>query len=287
MVPARSAQEYLVELLRARWSSPPVALWRAVELSAAAQESYARPLMDLGCGDGLVARILFGPVGVDVGVDPWGDQVARAARSGAYRWVQQADGRNLPYADGTFATVFSNSVLEHIADLPPVIRDIGRVLRGPDSAEGGPAGRFIITVPSDAFSQFLHFYQARLEAGDRAGAERYVEEVDARLAHYHYHTPEEWAEILAEGGMVVEKARYYMPEAVERHWDRMNARFGISGWSLWRWLASPRLRGLGYQGLLRRLVGSVLARAWRPYCEMKVPPDQKGGGLLVIARKVD
>lgn len=269
--------DYLTLALHSYWFAPPVALWRAVELRTAAQESYPRPLLDLGCGDGLIASILFGPGGVDVGIDPWAEQVRKAARSGAYRWVQRADGHRLPYRDGTFATVFSNSVLEHIPDVSPVVAEAGRVLR--------PGGRFIFTVPSDAFHQLLYFYQSRRAAGKEACAQAYAAEVDVRLAHYHYHSPSEWADLLAGSGMALEKACYYIPEAVEHLWDLMNERFGIGRRSLWGLLVSPRLRRLPYQRWLARWVVRHFSCAWRDLYEMDVPEGEKGGGLLVVARR--
>ncbi len=278
-------RDFLVELLGAYWFAPPVALWRAVELRTAAEESYTPPILDLGCGDGLVAHALFGPGGVEVGLDPWAEQLRKAARSGVYRWVLQADGLSIPCADGSFATVFSNSVLEHIPDVAPLVQEVGRVLRPPDPAHSRPGGRFIFTVPSDAFRSLLHFYQERKQAGDPEGAERYAAQVDRWLTHHHYHTPHEWAELLAEGGMEVEKARYYIPEPVERLWDRMNSRFGLRKRSLWGILASPRLRWLGHQPLLARWVVRRFSQVWRPYYEMDVPPGGVGGGLLVVARR--
>lgn len=272
-----SSRDYLVPLLETYWFAPPVALWRAVELRAAARVTYPRPLLDLGCGDGLIAGILFGPGGVDAGIDPWQEQLQQAARSGVYRFVQQAEGHRLPYAGETFTTVFSNSVLEHIPDVTPVLRAVGRVLQS--------GGRFIFTVPSDAFRLLLHFYQERVAAGDVEGAQQYAAQVDARLAHHHYYTPEEWAELLAQGEMELEVADYYIPEPVERLWDRMNVRFGIGQRSWWTVLASPHLRSLGYQRIARRWVVRSLGRTWRPYYEMDVPTGEKGGGLLLIGRK--
>lgn len=271
-------RDFLTDLLRTYWFAPPVALWRAVELRTAAAETYRRPLLDLGCGDGLIGNVLFGPDGADVGFDPWSEQVQQAARCGVYRYVQQANGQHMPYPSNTFATVFSNSVLEHIPDLAPVLSEVGRVLR--------PGGRFVFTVPSDAFCRLLYFYQARLEAGDAAAAEAYAARVDALLAHHHYHTPTEWGELLARGEMALEKALYYLPQPVEQIWDRMNARFGIGQPSLWGFLASPRLRNLGYQPLLARWVVRRFARAWRQPYEMEVPTGEKGGGLLLVGRKV-
>jgi SAM-dependent methyltransferase len=268
-----------------------VALWRAVELKAASEpcRRSERPLLDLGCGDGLVGRILFRtPGAVDVGLDPWPGQLRRAAAGDTYRRVHQADGRALPYPNGTFATVFSNSVLEHIADLEPVLHEVGRVLRF--------EGRFIFTVPSDAFRRMLDGYRRQMAAGDPKSAEAYALSVDQRLEHQHYHTPDEWQELLFGAGLTLLKARYYMPEEVERLWDRMNARYGVgqrTSWEggsppkwralLWTLLVSPHLRPLGVQRLLRRLVVKRLSRCWRPYYEMDVEPGSKGGGLLILA----
>jgi SAM-dependent methyltransferase len=273
------SRDFLSELLATYWFAPPVALWRAIELRVASEERYERPMLDFGCGDGLVARALFGPGGtVDVGFDPWLAQLRRAHHSDAYRHLQSAEGERLPYGSGSFATVFSNSVLEHIPDPEPDLREIGRVLQ-----EGG---KFIFTVPSDRFRVLLDGYARRLDAGDPEGAEAYANRVDARLAHYHYHTPEEWRQLLAAGGMSLERSRYYVPASVMGLWDRMNVWFGIgrarSGWGL---LASPRLRRLGHQPLLRRALIRRLSRAWRPYYLMDVADGEKGGGLLMAARK--
>lgn len=280
-------QDYLTELLTSYWFAPPVALWRAIELRVAAEERYDRPLLDLGCGDGLIARVLFADEPpVEVGFDPWLEQLQQAARSGVYEHVDQAAGHQLPYPDASFATVFSNSVLEHIPDVAPVLSEVGRVLRRPEPAKGQPGGRFIFTVPSDAFRRQLDGYVRRMDAGDEEGAEAYATAVDERLAHHHYHTPEEWRTLLNDAAMTLVKARYYIPEPVERFWDRINRRYGIGERaSLWSVLASPRLRPLGYQALLRRLIVRRLGRRWRSYYTMDVPPGEKGGGLLIVAQR--
>ena len=282
-------RDYLTELLNTYWFAPPVALWRAVELRTAAEETYARPLLDLGCGDGLIARVLFGkpsppaplPGGegeiVDVGLDPWPEQLRQAAQSGMYRHVDLARGNRMPYPSGAFATVFSNSVLEHIPDPQPVVREAGRVLR--------QGGHFTFTVPSDAFRTLLDGYARRMAAGDAAGAEAYARSADRWLAHHHYHTPDEWRDILATAGMTLVTARYYVPQPVARLWDRMNRRYGIGQRSVWSVLVSPRFQALGYQVILRRLVMRNLSRRWRAYYEMDVPVGEKGGGLLVVGQR--
>jgi SAM-dependent methyltransferase len=273
------ARDYLVEALDAYWFAPPVALWRAVELRIAAQESYEGPLLDLGCGDGLVARVLFGSEAqIDAGVDLSEVQLRRAEQTGAYRLVALAAGAGLPFVDQSYATVLSNSVLEHIPDLTPVVREVGRLLM--------PDGHFIFTVPSEVFRSYLQGYAKRKEAGDLRGAEKYAAAVDALLEHHHYYNPSDWRHLLATVRLNVVKTLYYIPQEVEHLWDRMNRLFGVGKrLSPWGVLVSPRLRSLRYQDFLRRLVVRTLSTRWRPYYEMDVPPGGTGGGLLVVARR--
>lgn len=273
-------RDYLTLLLDQYWFAPPVALWRAVELRTLAAETFPRPLLDLGCGDGLIAQVLFAGEPPDVvGCDPWWAQLRQAPQCGRYAHLQQALGGALPYPDAQFAGVFSNSVLEHIPDLPPVLREAARVLR--------PGGRFIITVPSDAFRRLLAGYRQRAAVGDFAGAEAYASAVDRRLEHHRYPSPAEWTTMLQAVGLHLTRAHYYVPAQTMEVWDRANGAYGVyeDGRPFYRWLASPRLRRLGYQSLLRRQVVRTLGQRWRRAYELDVPAGGVGGGLLVVAVK--
>ncbi len=274
-------RDYLTRLLEAYWFAPPVALWRSVELRTLACESFLRPILDLGCGDGLIASVLFdGEAPLEAGFDPWWEQLRQGAASGRYVSVQQAYGNAMPYRSGSFGTVFSNSVLEHIPDVEPVLQESGRVLR--------PGGRFITTVPSDAFRRLLSGYRNCAAVGDFDGAELYAQHIDERLEHYHYHSPQEWAALLERAGIRLLAARYYLPASVAAMWDKSNADFGITEprRPLYHWLASPRLRWLGFQPFLRREVVRRLSRSWRRAYEMDVPEGGVGAGLLVVGEKV-
>lgn len=273
-------RDYLSLLLDHYWFAPPVALWRAVELRVLATEPFPRPILDLGCGDGLIAEVLFaGEAPLETGFDPWWAQLRKSAASAMYGNVQQAYGNAMPYPDAAFACVFSNSVLEHIPDLPPVLREAQRVLR--------PGGRFITTVPSDAFRHLLAGYRKRISVGDEAGAEAYASSVDRKLEHYRYPTPDAWADLLKEAGMRLLYTRYYIPAPVAAIWDTANVTYGITEGSspFFRWLASPKLKALGYQRWVRRQVVRLLSREWRSAYEMDVPEDGVGAGLLVVGEK--
>ena len=275
------ARDYLTLMLNQYWFAPPVALWRAIELRTLAAAPFTRPILDLGCGDGLIAEVLFaGEPPVDAGFDPWLEQVRKAPKTGAYRGVQQASGNAMPYPDAQFATLVSNSVLEHIPHLEPVLRESARVLQ--------PGGCLLVTVPSDAFRALLAGYRDRQAAGDADAAEAYAADVDRILEHHRYPSPDQWERLLAPAGLALREARYYIPPDVEALWDEANRAYGIhpEGNPLFRWLVSPRLRTLGYQRIVKRWVVRRLSRRWRNAYEMDVPADGVGGGLLILAEKV-
>jgi len=275
------SRDYLTQLLEQYWFAPPVALWRAVELRILAAECFPRPALDLGCGDGLIAQVLFaGDPPIEMGFDPWLTQVRKAPAAHTYITVQQALGNAMPYSSNHFATVFSNSVLEHIPDLAPVLREAVRVLK--------PGGKFIATFPSDAFRQLLAGYRSRIAVGDPEGAEAYATKVDCRLEHHRYLSPKAWHDLLGGLGLRLVRHNYYIPAEVAVVWDRANSTYGIHehGLPIYRWLASPRLRKLGYQKWIKRAIVRRLSVRWRCLYEMDVAQDASGAGLLVVAEKV-
>lgn len=152
----------------------------------------AEPVLDVGCGDGHFASVAF-PRPLATGMDPAAGVLREARQRGAYRVLVQALGDALPYADGTFATVVSNSVLEHIPGVDAVLGEIARVL--------APDGRFIFCVPGDHFTELLFFprlfRRLRLEGPARA-YERYFNHISR---HHHCDGSEVWRERLSSAGL--------------------------------------------------------------------------------------
>ncbi len=276
-----STRDYLSLLLNQYWFAPPVALWRAIELRTLAKESFLRPVLDLGCGDGMITQVLFeSDPPIEVGFDPWLEQVRKAPATGVYDAVQQAQGAAMPYESETFGTVLSNSVVEHIPDLAPVLTEAVRVLR--------PGGRLILTVPSDAFRRLLAGYRDRVAVADFDGAEAYARGVDSWLEHHRYPSPDDWGTMLQRVGLTLLRAVYYVTPQAMTLWDRGNTTYGVRETGspvLFRWLASPRLRHLGYQSLVRRWVVRTLGQRWRQAYAADVPTDGVGGGLLIVGEK--
>ncbi len=172
------------------------ALLRAVEADFYEALPITAPALDLGCGDGHFAQVTF-PFPLDVGLDPWWPPLREARDRRGHRWLTYADGAAMPFADGAYRTIVSNSVLEHIPDVDPVLHEVARVL--------APDGRFHFCVPGPNFRQFLsvaRFFDALHLA---PLAEAYRKAFDRVSRHRYYLTPEAWTEKLTEVGLVVER----------------------------------------------------------------------------------
>jgi len=95
----------------------------------------ARRVLDVGCGEGQVAR-LASRLGAQrvVGVDPTWAQIEAAAGRGGGPAYARSGAAALPFADGSFDAVVACLVFEHIRDVDAAIAEVGRVLV--------PGGRF-------------------------------------------------------------------------------------------------------------------------------------------------
>jgi len=83
-------------------------------------------LLDVGCGDGGVARLLRGRVGEVVAVDIAESPQWRDQRGITFR---VADGEQLPFEDGSFDLVHSKDSLHHMDDPARALAEYRRVLR--------------------------------------------------------------------------------------------------------------------------------------------------------------
>jgi malonyl-CoA O-methyltransferase len=115
-----------------------------------------RRILDLGCGTGrhTLALVRAGARVTALDQSPEMMAIARRKLQGhPVDWVLHALPAPLPLADAVFALVVAGLVVEHVADLPALLREVVRVLvpRGrlvlsalhPDRTAGGQRARFI------------------------------------------------------------------------------------------------------------------------------------------------
>ncbi|HMN11722.1 MAG TPA: class I SAM-dependent methyltransferase [Bellilinea sp.] len=164
------------------------------------------PILDVGCGDGQFAEITFDSK-IDVGLDPWLQPLREARTRNVYDVLTYAPGQHMPYPDGTFSTAFSNSVLEHIDDLQPVLNETSRVLKS--------GGVFYFCVPNHNFDPNLSI--GKLLEKMRFGklSKRYRNWFEKIARHINLDSPEVWTERIETAGMKVEKHwNYFSPKAL-------------------------------------------------------------------------
>jgi SAM-dependent methyltransferase len=127
----------------------PIHQWTVnVILAEVDQDLDGQPLLDLGCGEGLVARALAQRGARVTGVDLSKRLIGHARRQEARRPLgihyRVGDARTLSdLPDGRFAGVVANLSINDMPDLDQVIGAVGRVLR--------PGGWWVFTVPHPCF----------------------------------------------------------------------------------------------------------------------------------------
>ena len=92
-----------------------------------------KTVLDVGCAGGFMSEALDARGAAVTGIDPAEDAIA-AAQAHAQQGSRDIRydvgvGEALPYADESFDAVVCVDVLEHVADLEQVIREIARVLK--------------------------------------------------------------------------------------------------------------------------------------------------------------
>ena len=152
------------------------------ERLAALVEPGAR-VLDLGCGDGHLLRILAARGCNAIGLDLSAGELARAFSGHAIQTdVVQARAQALPFAGGSFDVAVSHLSLMLFVDLDTVVAELARILV--------PGGRFAamlgggpVAEPADAFHDFLAIARFATPVVGRS-----ISEADFRALFASWHT---------------------------------------------------------------------------------------------------
>lgn len=194
--------------------------WRTIEwrLWKPMVNGLERPLADVGCGDGEFGKALFPQI--DFGFD------GEAATLGhcdpqVYLQTGLTDIREeLPVPPGSLATIFSNSVLEHIDHVERALQRFAFALR--------PGGVLVFTVPSSGLIRAFSTVYGRA----------FCDRLNGVLGHRNLWTATEWTSKLTAAGFRDVATRGYMTDAAaqwfaSRHlppWTQINRRARVAAW---------------------------------------------------------
>ena len=209
------------------------ALLRAVEADFYKEFELASPVLDLGCGDGQFASQVFKKQ-IDVGIDPTLGSLREAKGYKAYKGLSQSVGARLPFADASFVSGFSNSVLEHIQDLQPVINETARVMK--------KGALFLFCVPNHRWQENLAISGLLKRIGLKGWANAYVRLFTRISRHVNMLSPEEWKAKLDKAGFDLNRYWHYFPPAA-LHALEWGHYFGMPSWVaralIGRWVLAP------------------------------------------------
>ena len=246
-----------------------LAIERSLESKIYQKLIIAPPILDLGCGDGLFAHLVFDEK-IDTGVDPNPRELTRAAELGGYRELIQCYGASIPRPDSSYNTVLSNSVLEHIPELQTVFREIFRILV--------PGGFFYFTVPTDLFEKYSAVSRLLRAFKLNQLALRYERFYNNFWHQNNCFPPEIWREIVESQGFIVTDIYTYDPQKICTINDLL-VLFSLFSYimkkSVNRWILLPRLRRIWVPLFLPAITKLI----------EKADQSDHGGLVFISARK--
>jgi SAM-dependent methyltransferase len=176
---------------------------------AAEELAGAQRVLDVGCGEGQVARLAAGRVNATtvVGVDPTWAQVVVAHQRGGGPAYARADAGALPCRTASLDAVVACLVFEHVRAVDAAIAEVGRVLR--------PGGRFcfflnhpLLQTPNSGWidDQILDPPEQYWRIGPYLVEDETVEQVESGVFIPFIHRPlSRYVNALAANGLLVER----------------------------------------------------------------------------------
>lgn len=171
----------------------------------------ARRILDVGCGEGQVARRLAADGAEVVALDPTAAQVVEAhARGGGPTYVR-AGAERLPCRDDAFDAVVVCLALEHVADFEAALWEVARVL--------APEGRFLLLVghpllqaPGSGWIEDTIVDERYWRIGEYLREDTAVDEVAPGVTFEFIHRPiHRYVNAMSAAGLLIERMDEPMP----------------------------------------------------------------------------
>ncbi len=250
-----------------------LALRECVRLAAMRGVELPEPILDVGCGDGIFARLCY-PDRQVWGIDINPNEVRRAQSTATYSTLICGSVTTTDLPSGYFKSAIANCSLEHVPDISGAFRTISKAL-----APGAP---FVLIVPTPDWTHELIVPRVLEAVGLGALARSYRDGLDQIFYHVHLYDPKRWEALLAAEGFVVDRVEPIVSSGVTGAFDVLLYP-SVSGWLVkkltGRWTLMPAVRRA--LAVVPRSVVRALASALRRDVE-----SMKPGEIVIHARKV-
>jgi SAM-dependent methyltransferase len=251
-----------------RFAPAALALRECARLRAVREIELDEPILDVGCGDGLFARLAY-PGRQTWGIDINPSEVQRAQATQSYSTLICGNICAVDLPRGFFSSAIANCSLEHVPDLRGALTNIRGTLK--------PGARFVLIVPAPTWTSEL----ATVELLDRLGlhglARAYGDGLDKVFSHIHLHDESAWVKFLEEAGFEEVTSRPIVDRGTAWAFDVMlyPSLFAYFTKKLTgRWVLMPGLRLLSVD-----IVRAVL-NAWGG----RVPKGRSPGEYLLVCK---
>ena len=173
----------------------------------------ARRVLDVGTGEGQVARLAHAEGAWVVGIDPSRAQLEAAARRGGGAHYIRGEGADLPFRRASFDAAVACLVFEHIDDAAGALSEVARVLE--------PGGRFLfflnhplLQTPGSGWIDDRILEEQYWRIGPYLIEDETVEEVEKDIFIPFIHRPlSRYVNALAEGGLYLTRMEEPAPPA--------------------------------------------------------------------------
>jgi SAM-dependent methyltransferase len=174
------------------YSPTALAIKECARLSVVRRYACPGPVLDVGCGDGLFARMAFEDAEV-WGIDIDAKEGRWASASQAYAQVILGDITRASLPQAFFATCVANCSLEHVPRIDLALQNILNALR--------PGGVAYLFVPSAEWASHLTSSRVLSALGAPKLALHIEQSIDRLFRHHHLYDRDGWARVVAESGL--------------------------------------------------------------------------------------
>ena len=224
-------------------------------------QPLAEPTLDVGCGDGYFARVVFSKM--EWGVDVAGSRMNEAGEKRVYRQLIKFDGVKIPLPARVVKTAVSNCTLEHVEELEKLLKEIYRVVE--------PGGKLLTTVMAKPWEENL--------AGGIIMGNGYKEWMRKKQVHLNLLSYDQWKKAFEKTGWKIKEAVGYLSPAACKWLDVLHyfslpslVSYKLTG----RWVMWPNMLPVGWLARIAR--DNVRPeKAGAIFFDLVKRPDSRGG----------